>query len=338
MFNPVEVYNVLAQALFTIPPIVLPPYFLINAPFGRFSPDTPSALVVDGIKSWIVMELVSPLTCIGAFLSSTLTRPLSSLKRFPLSPPNIFNTVTFFGTRISVPNPPTLLLLLFLTHYANRALISPLRTPVRSKSHLIVPLCGISFNLLNGSLMGAFLSALASTSGKSGNPSLVADWKFWLGVGMWIAGFASNIWHDEILLNIRRKPKGNSTSQNQSKGEKKSEEEKPHYAIPYGGLYSLISYPNYTSEWFEWLGFAIASSALTSQLPLSHVVFAFAPGRVNLGPLSQIPFIQRMTPPWIFFFSELFLMFPRAWNGHKWYHKKFPDYPRERKIVIPFLL
>ena len=49
-------------------------------------------------------------------------------------------------------------------------------------------------------------------------------------------------------------------------------------------------------------------------------------------------FIQSLTPPWLFVLSEIFLMFPRAWNGHKWYLKTFTDYPRERKAVIPFLL
>ena len=229
------------------------------------------------------MEIVSPFTCITTSLTSPLTRPLSSLKRFSPSPPQFFNVIAFFGSHVYVPNPPTILGLLFLTHYANRAIISPLRTPVRAKSHIIVPLCAVSFNLVNGFLMGAFLSALASSSGKYGNPTLAANWKFWTGTCMWVIGFASNIWHDEVLLDIRRKPKRNGNSQNKSNGNKKSNEDKPHYAIPYGGLYSLISYPNYASEWIEWLGFAIASSALTSQLPLSHVVFPFAPGRVHLG-------------------------------------------------------
>ncbi|KAG6331669.1 hypothetical protein ID866_7417 [Astraeus odoratus] len=31
-------------------------------------------------------------------------------------------------------------------------------------------------------------------------------------------------------------------------------------------------------------------------------------------------------------------MLPRALNGHSWYHDKFPEYPKERKVVVPFLL
>lgn len=125
--------------------------------------------------------------------------------------------------------------------------------------------------------MGAFLAAVATPTG---NPALVvtSDWKFWLGIGAWAIGFASNIWHDEILLNIRR-----------SKSTKSSSGPKPRYEIPYGGLYSLISYPNYLSEWFEWFGFAVAASALTAQLPGSHVAFPFAAGRLGLGELLAEP-------------------------------------------------
>ena len=29
---------------------------------------------------------------------------------------------------------------------------------------------------------------------------------------------------------------------------------------------------------------------------------------------------------------------PRAISIHKWYRKNFPDYPRKRKAIIPFIL
>lgn len=240
------------------------------------------------------MEMVSPICFLAAFLSSPLTRPVSSLKRFPLSPPPIFLEISVNGLHFSAPNPPTILALLFLAHYANRALISPLRTPVRSKSHIAVPICAVLFNVTNGTLMGAFLSALATPTGRPGigaflfqrNQAVVANWQFWVGIVMWAVGLASNILHDEILLDIRRKPKS-PVSQTLTGSIKTMQEgfnsAKPHYAIPYGGLYALISYPNYFSEWFEWLGFAISASALTAQLPASHVVFPFAAGRLVLG-------------------------------------------------------
>lgn len=218
------------------------------------------------------MEIVAPITFITTFLYS----PLISKQLHP-------STYTFFGNN----GAPGVLASLFLTHYANRAIISPLRTPVRSKSHIIVPLCAISFNLVNGYVMGAFLSALVNTS-----PSMfpAVGWRFWTGVGIWVVGFASNIWHDEILLDLRRKPKNEKMPSSQQ-----SKESKPHYAIPYGGLYRFVSYPNYLSEWVEWMGFAIAATVLTNQLPSSHPIFSFVTGRVNLGKKYSFRFSEYLT-------------------------------------------
>ena len=59
-------------------------------------------------------------------------------------------------------------------------------------------------HLINGSLMGAYLSSDAAErflDGAFDRPL------FWLGVGMWAVGFVGNFVHDEILLDIRRKAK-----------------------------------------------------------------------------------------------------------------------------------
>ena len=88
------------------------------------------------------MDVVAPMTFLYSFLHSPLS-PTS----FGRSPP------------LSLSYPPTFLSVLFLLHYLNRAILSPLRTPSRSKSHLVVVLCAISFNVVNGALMGSYLSS-----------------------------------------------------------------------------------------------------------------------------------------------------------------------------------
>ena len=143
------------------------------------------------------MELPSPLT-----LLYTYTHPL-------LSSPTLHST----GSIILVG--------LYVTHYINRAIISPRRTPSRSPSNVIVPLAAIVFNLLNGSLNGAYLATL------NGPMSLT----FWLGIIVFVAGFVGNVVHDEVLLRLRQGSKGGS-------GDRKT----PKYSIPYGGLYKYISY------------------------------------------------------------------------------------------------
>jgi steroid 5-alpha reductase family enzyme len=76
------------------------------------------------------------------------------------------------------------------------------------------------------------------------------------------------------------------------------------YAIPSGGLYRYVSCPNYFGELVEWGGFALASGSLGA---LAFFVWSAA----NLAP--------------------------RARAHHLWYRAQFPDYPRERKALVPFV-
>lgn len=76
------------------------------------------------------------------------------------------------------------------------------------------------------------------------------------------------------------------------------------YKIPKGGMFEYVTGANYFGEILEWFGFAVASCTLQSA--------AFA-------------------------FSTLLILGRRAEQHHEWYLGKFEDYPRSRKIVIPFL-
>jgi len=77
------------------------------------------------------------------------------------------------------------------------------------------------------------------------------------------------------------------------------------YSIPYGGAYRWVSCPNYLGELLTWIGFACAAWSVAG------LVFAL------------------MTA------SNLVI---RALENHRWYHEKFPEYPRDRKAIIPYLL
>jgi 3-oxo-5-alpha-steroid 4-dehydrogenase 1 len=235
------------------------------------------------------MEIIAPITLSYTYLASPLS--LGRVSRPPLA---------------SLA-PQNILTLAFLAHYVNRALISPLRTPSRSKSHLIVPLAAAAWNLTNGYIMGAYLSSPAAASFLAGAPSQP---RFWIGLSLWISGLAGNIIHDEILLNLRR---GKNAQDPKSKGDK------PHYSIPRGLLFKYITFPNYFCEWVEWTGFALAAAPVPT----------FS---------SRDALFQSLSPPWLFVLAEILVMFPRAWKGHRWYHTRFADYPKDRKVVIPFIL
>jgi protein-S-isoprenylcysteine O-methyltransferase Ste14 len=77
------------------------------------------------------------------------------------------------------------------------------------------------------------------------------------------------------------------------------------YKIPHGGLYEWISCPNYLGEIIEWIGWALATWSVAG---LAFAVYTIA----NLAP--------------------------RALSHHRWYRDQFPEYPPERKALIPGVL
>lgn len=76
------------------------------------------------------------------------------------------------------------------------------------------------------------------------------------------------------------------------------------YKIPRGFLFEYVASPNLFGEVIEWTGFALMAWNLPA---FSFMVWTFA----NLVP--------------------------RARNHFDWYLKNFPDFPKDRKVVFPFL-
>ncbi|KAB0399279.1 hypothetical protein E2I00_013137, partial [Balaenoptera physalus] len=76
------------------------------------------------------------------------------------------------------------------------------------------------------------------------------------------------------------------------------------YKIPKGGLFEYITAANYFGEVVEWCGYALASWSIQG---------------------------------WAFAVFTFCVLLTRAQQHHQWYHEKFEDYPKFRKIMIPFL-
>jgi 3-oxo-5-alpha-steroid 4-dehydrogenase 1 len=74
------------------------------------------------------------------------------------------------------------------------------------------------------------------------------------------------------------------------------------YRIPQGGWFRWISNPNYLGEMIQWAGWAILT---WSWAGLAFAIFTLC----NLAP--------------------------RAIANHHWYLEKFPNYPTQRKVLIP---
>jgi 3-oxo-5-alpha-steroid 4-dehydrogenase 1 len=76
------------------------------------------------------------------------------------------------------------------------------------------------------------------------------------------------------------------------------------YRIPKGGLFTYVTNASYFAELVAWLGFAI---------------FTWSPGGIFILAISLANLV------------------PRAIATHRWYHERFSDYPKERRILIPFV-
>lgn len=78
----------------------------------------------------------------------------------------------------------------------------------------------------------------------------------------------------------------------------------PDYAIPKKGLFRYVSCPNYFGEILQWFGWAISVWSV---------------------------------PGLMFGLWTVANLFPRARSHHIWYRNTFPDYPRNRKALIPYI-
>jgi protein-S-isoprenylcysteine O-methyltransferase Ste14 len=76
------------------------------------------------------------------------------------------------------------------------------------------------------------------------------------------------------------------------------------YGVPGGGLFRWIGSPQYLGEIVQWIGWAIMTWSLAG---LAFALFTIC----NL--------------------------LPRAISNHRWYRQQFPDYPVDRKILLPRL-
>ncbi|GFZ43825.1 hypothetical protein JCM24511_01545, partial [Saitozyma sp. JCM 24511] len=277
--------------------------FVLDAPFGRFA-RVGSRLNLNGNLAWFVMESVAPVTLITT---------LYQTDHPPLTP----EAMVLSG--------------LYLTHYFHRAVLSPLvYSPRRSPLHIVIPLLAAAWNLLNASLLATSLAFYPPET-------TLSSPRFWFGVAGWALGFAGNVYHDEILNDLRRPPRRRlfrAADQAEAEDKKAS---KGHYAIPHGGLFRYVSFPNYLCEWLEWSAFAFAAGPLFIPIPaLSSLHLSGRLGRAAAG-LGWWP-TKLLSPGWMFVLAEISAMTPRAIRGHRWYRDTFGErFPRERKVVIPGL-
>lgn len=120
-----------------------------------------------------------------------------------------------------------------------------------------------------------------------------------LGVGLSVVGQLGNLYHHWLLANLRSEaPKANVAD---ASGQ---EQVKPKYVIPRGGMFEYVTAPHYFFELIAWLGIACTTQQLNAFLTVGDMLSYLA---------------------------------GRSVATTQWYKSKFPDYPAERKNLIPFI-
>lgn len=77
------------------------------------------------------------------------------------------------------------------------------------------------------------------------------------------------------------------------------------YKVPVGFLYRWVSCPNYLAESVQWFGWALMTLS-----PAGFVFFAWTVAN----------------------------LMPRAISHHRWYKETFPEYPKDRKAFMPYVV
>ena len=178
---------------------------------------------------------------------------------------------------------PVFFLVLWEIHYVYRTFLYPsLMRSAKKEFPASLVLMAIIFNAANGYVNGWHLFR----SNIIYSLEWAYDIRFIIGIILYICGFIIHVNSDGILRNLRQ----NGDTE---------------YKVPQGGVFSLVSAPNYFGEMVQWFGWALATWSLAG---LAFAAFTAA----NL--------------------------LPRALSHHTWYKNTFPGYPKKRRAVIPFLL
>lgn len=182
--------------------------FFINAPYGRYQARR-SGPALNGKLGWIIMEAPAPLVFAVCFLVASASPTFTQ----------------------------TVLLIMWESHYLDRAFFYPMKMRISSKPMpLTVISAGIIFNVMNAYLNGSYII----TNTPRYPAAWLSDIRFIIGIAIFIAGMIINRHSDLILYRIRQSGQGD-------------------YAIPEGGLFRWISCPNYLGEMLIWTGWMVST-------------------------------------------------------------------------------
>lgn len=235
-----------------------------------------------GRYAWAAGESVGPLNLIYILYSLP-----GKLKPQPDAASSVFGT--------GLPIQHEILGLLYVIHYANRAIITPLFiAPSMSPIHPSITVSMSLFQYLNSSQLACWMVYSAIDAGGVNTSSLISPLAI-LGAVLYIGGLAGNIVAENKLFDLRR---GAAKRKAKSEGKAVITYDKVYVMPPAEGLFTYILYPHYVLEWVEWIGAWLLGGA-----------FGLGWGAGN-------------GYTW-FVVNEIAAMLPRAYDGKHWYEGKF---------------
>lgn len=204
-----------------------------------------------------------------------------------------------------------------VVHYINRAIIGPIINPSMSPIYWFPWAFATIFQFSNGLSIGHWLGGYGPTTKSNWGAhtfNLSSPGIMEFGLLIWTFGLLGNIYHDEILRDIRRRASSRQASEQKKEdskskaGGKQTKTVAKHYEIPQKGLFKYILYPHYLLEWIEWGGFWMMCG------------WGCVPARN-------------------FVVNEITTMIARAVEGRQWYVEKFGrEKVGRRRAVIPGVL
>ncbi|OGM47077.1 hypothetical protein ABOM_003746 [Aspergillus bombycis] len=297
-------------------------------PMGKNSLKS-SIFNIPGRLAWSVMELMAPLNLIYVMkaLAPKLNTALTSL-----------------------PLPNQIVAALYLIHYANRAVISPLvAAPSMSPIHALITVSGLAFNWFTSTSLAAWLVGYHvpvagyrtdgfGDSDTSTTRPVISDYLPYLGLVLFFLGMAGNIISERTFFRLRREAADQLHTQKESHAKNAANKYSKVYVIPPAqGLFRFILYPHYVFEWLEWTGFILVGTAV---YPASGAVapeLSLAPWLTPAAALAQRLRVPLPLAAVVFVVNVVTSMVPQARLGMKWYLSRFgKDKIAGRGAVVPF--
>lgn len=96
---------------------------------------------------------------------------------------------------------------------------------------------------------------------------------------------------------------------------------------PFTSLFKYVSCPNYTYEFGSWVAFTVMTQCL--------------PGKINTLSLKILftkNFPVLLLSAGLFALAGMYQMTVWALGKHRNYQKEFPNYPRGRRAILPFII